>query len=197
MIAAVVQQGVEFADNTILIYDAQKARGLTEHVKALPFVLEGHSTDYQPASALRAMRRDGIAVLKVGPALTFALREALFALESMEKDLYAYSPAGGYSRFSDVLERKMMQQPKFWERYYHGSEGEIAFARRYSLSDRCGIILRTTPYGSRFGGWSRTSTLSLCRYGLISQYFPAQKEAILVHDGPVCAEWLISNASGM
>jgi D-tagatose-1,6-bisphosphate aldolase subunit GatZ/KbaZ len=34
------------------------------------------------------MVEDGIAILKVGPALTFGLREALFSLEMMEKELY-------------------------------------------------------------------------------------------------------------
>ena len=30
---------------------------------------------------------DGVAILKVGPALTFALREGLFALECVEREL--------------------------------------------------------------------------------------------------------------
>jgi len=191
VIAAVVQPGVEFADNTIIIYDAQKARRLTDHAKTLPFILEGHSTDYQPAGALHAMRKDGIAILKVGPALTFALREALFALESMEKDLYVYSPAGGYSRFSDVLEQKLMQQPKYWERYYHGSEGDLAFARRYSLSDRCRYYLEEDVIKESIQRLIANIDAKTLPFGLTSQYFPAQKEAILARGGRADAAWLI------
>ena len=191
VIAAVVQPGVEFADNTIIIYDAQKARRLTDHAKTLPFILEGHSTDYQPAGALHAMRKDGIAILKVGPALTFALREALFALESMEKDLYVYSPAGGYSRFSDVLEQKLMQQPKYWERYYHGSEGDLAFARRYSLSDRCRYYLEEDAIKESIRRLIANIDAKTLPFGLTSQYFPAQKEAILARGGRADAAWLI------
>jgi D-tagatose-1,6-bisphosphate aldolase subunit GatZ/KbaZ len=191
VIAAVVQPGVEFADNTIIIYDAQKARRLTDHAKTLPFILEGHSTDYQPAGALHAMRKDGIAILKVGPALTFALREALFALESMEKDLYVYSPAGGYSRFSDVLEQKLMQQPKYWERYYHGSEGDLAFARRYSLSDRCRYYLEEDAIKESIRRLIANIDAKTLPFGLTSQYFPAQKEAILARGGRADPAWLI------
>ena len=191
VIAVVVQPGVEFADNTIITYDAQKARKLTDHAKALPFILEGHSTDYQPTSALGAMRKDGIAILKVGPALTFALREALYALEGMEKDLYAFSPAGGYSRFSDVLEQKLMQKPKYWERYYHGSESDLAFARRYSLSDRCRYYLEDDSIKEAIERLVHNINAKPLPFGLTSQYFPAQKEAILEHAGTVNAQWLI------
>ena len=44
------------------------------------------------------MVEDGIAILKVGPALTFALREGLFALEQIERELYgtvSYTHLGG------------------------------------------------------------------------------------------------------
>ena len=191
VVAVVVQPGVEFADNTIITYDPIKAKRLTSHAKTLPFVLEGHSTDYQPTSALTAMRKDGIAILKVGPALTFALREALFALECMEKDLYAYSPVGGYSRFLDVLEQKLMQQPKYWERYYHGNEGDLAFARKYSLSDRCRYYLEDDSIKQSITRLMQNINAKPLPFGLTSQYFPAQKEAILARGGSVTAEWLI------
>ena len=190
VIAVVVQPGVEFADNTIITYDPEKAKRLTEHVKTLPFILEGHSTDYQPAGLLAAMRRDGIAILKVGPALTFALREALFALEGMEKDLYPFSPKGGYSCFSSVLEQKLMQQPKYWERYYHGNEGELAFARRFSLSDRCRYYLEDEQIKTAIARLVQNINAKPIPFGLISQYFSAQKDAALACP-TVTAEWLI------
>ena len=51
-------------------------------------IFEGHSTDYQTKESLREMVRDGVGILKVGPALTFAYREAIYALELIEKELY-------------------------------------------------------------------------------------------------------------
>ena len=50
-------------------------------------VFEAHSTDYQTEAALRALVERHFAILKVGPGLTFALREALFALAAIEAEL--------------------------------------------------------------------------------------------------------------
>lgn len=52
-------------------------------------VYEAHSTDYQTQAAYRELVRDHFAILKVGPALTFALREAIFALAQIEQELIA------------------------------------------------------------------------------------------------------------
>ena len=49
-------------------------------------IFEAHSTDYQTPAALAALVRDHFAILKVGPALTFALREALWALDCIERE---------------------------------------------------------------------------------------------------------------
>ena len=82
VIGVVVQPGVEFGDADFFRYNRANAKELTAAAKKLDgIVLEGHSTDYQPAEALREMVEDGIAILKVGPALTFGLREGLFALD--------------------------------------------------------------------------------------------------------------------
>ena len=71
-------------------------------------VFEGHSTDYQLPELMKQMNEDGIALLKVGPALTFAMREGLFALELIEKALVDPEEQ---SRFSDILEKVMTEKP--------------------------------------------------------------------------------------
>lgn len=194
VIAVVVQPGVEFADNTIIRYDADKARELISYTRSLPdIILEGHSTDYQPHSALLSMRKSGIAILKVGPALTFAFREALFALEGMEKALYPFTPANGYSHFSGVLEQKLMREPKYWARYYHGGDSEQAFARKYSLSDRCRYYLEDPDIQSSIDLLVQNINAKPIPFGLLSQFFPAQKDAALMLDKPVSAQWLIKD----
>jgi len=65
-------------------------------------VFEGHSTDYQRKESLRQMVDDGIKILKVGPALTFHMREAIFALSYIEKELL---PKDARSVFIEVLVR--------------------------------------------------------------------------------------------
>jgi D-tagatose-1,6-bisphosphate aldolase subunit GatZ/KbaZ len=132
--AVVVQPGVEFGDSSVQAYDRAPAAGLCAAARALPgLVLEGHSTDYQAPDALRAMVEDGVAVLKVGPALTFAMREALFALEHIERELGPHEP----SRLGEELERAMLADPSHWRGYYRGGEAAQRLARRFSLLDRC------------------------------------------------------------
>ncbi len=139
VLAVVVQPGVEFGDFGVLPYDRKAAGTLTKALKKYPqLVLEGHSTDYQTRMSLREMVEDGVAVLKVGPALTFALREALFALSMMEKELI---PEEKRAYFQEVLEREMLKHPGNWEPYYHGDFQSRKIARRYSYSDRARYYL--------------------------------------------------------
>jgi len=135
IIGIVVQPGVEFGDSDVFAYDRVKADALVQAMKAHEgIVMEGHSTDYQSPEALREMVEDGIAILKVGPALTFCLREGLFALSMMEKQLV---PEDKQARFIEVMEDAMVRNPGNWKKYYTGTEAEQALKRKFSFSDRC------------------------------------------------------------
>ena len=134
VIAVVVQPGVEFGDDQVFLYDSAAAADLCAALKEFPEVcFEGHSTDYQSPACLKAMVEDGIAILKVGPALTYGLREALFSMSFMEKELV---PAEERSNFIEVLEETMLANPGNWQKHYHGDEKQLYLARKYSFSDR-------------------------------------------------------------
>ena len=134
VIAVVVQPGVEFGDDQVFLYDHDAAAELCAALKQFPEVcFEGHSTDYQSAECLKAMVQDGIAILKVGPALTYGLREALFSMSLMENELV---PEEERSNFIDVLEKVMLENPGNWQKHYHGDEKQLHLARKYSFSDR-------------------------------------------------------------
>ena len=142
VIAVVVQPGVEFGDETVDEYDREKAKELVASLKKHPGILfEGHSTDYQTKYALKEMVEDGIAILKVGPALTFALREGLFALNYIENELFKYNADLELSHFIDTLETAMVKNPSNWKKHYHGNASSIKYARKYSYSDRCRYYL--------------------------------------------------------
>lgn len=134
VVAVVVQPGVEFGDDQVFLYSHDAAAGLCAALKEYPEVcFEGHSTDYQSPECLKDMVQDGIAILKVGPALTYGLREALFALSFMEKELVPQEKRAG---FIETLERVMLAQPGNWQKHYHGDDKQLALARKYSFSDR-------------------------------------------------------------
>ena len=134
VMALVVQPGVEFDHLRVVDYRSEATRELRTVLDDEPaMVFEAHSTDYQTLEALTTLVTDGWGVLKVGPGLTFALREALFALAAIEDELV---PAGERSRLPAVVEERMLDQPDQWQRYYTGTAQEQAMARRYSYSDR-------------------------------------------------------------
>ena len=133
VMAVVVQPGVEFGDDFILGYNPETAQGLARFAETIPYVYEAHSTDYQNRDNLRALVRDHFAILKVGPALTFAYREAVLSLALIEKELVA---EGSRSRLIETLNAVMLRDPRHWQAYYHGTPDEQAFARLFSLSDR-------------------------------------------------------------
>ena len=134
VIALVVQPGVEFDATRVVDYARDRIGGLGTVIEEHPqLVLEAHSTDYQTPTHLRELVEDHWAVLKVGPGLTFALREALFALAAIEDELV--EPAGR-SQLAAVVDRVMLAEPRWWQGYYEGDEDEQRLARRYSYSDR-------------------------------------------------------------
>jgi D-tagatose-1,6-bisphosphate aldolase subunit GatZ/KbaZ len=132
--ALVVQPGVEFDLERVVDYDrsatGELRRVLDDHGR---LVFEAHSTDYQTRANLRALVEDHWAVLKVGPALTFAMREALFALAAIEYELVA---EGERSELLSVVEHRMQEEPGYWEGYYPGGPATKRLLRRYSYSDR-------------------------------------------------------------
>jgi len=171
--ALVVQPGVEFDHVNVFDYHREATVELRSVLDAEPnLVFEAHSTDYQRPERLRELVEDHWAILKVGPGLTFAMREALFALAMIETELV---PQATRSNLVDVLERRMLAEPHYWEGYYEAGDQT---ARRYSYSDR----LRYYWADPDVDAARRTLLENLDRTGiplpLISQFLPGQYERI-------------------
>jgi D-tagatose-1,6-bisphosphate aldolase subunit GatZ/KbaZ len=173
-VAIVVQPGVEFSDRGVHEYDRRAAAELVATLGRWPgLVFEGHSTDYQRAASLRALVEGGVAILKVGPALTFAEREGLVALEAIEGELL-YRRSGERSHFSEALEQEMLRVPAHWEQHYRGEPDALRLKRRFSYSDRWRYYLPAPPVQQaidrRFANLASTAIPP----SLVSQYLPCQ-----------------------
>ncbi len=194
VIGLVVQPGVEFGENVVFDYDRHKAMPLSSALPQHPaLVYEAHSTDYQKPEALAQMVEDHFAILKVGPWLTFAFREAVFALSAIEREWLASRKGVRISQVRETLEAAMLRNPVYWRSYYHGSESEIRRARVYSFSDRCryywgdGMVLEELDQlRANLDGSSPPLTL-------VSQYLPVQYEAIRSGSLQARAEDMIQN----
>ena len=175
VIAVVVQPGVEFGDSTIHAYDRAAASDLVRYMRTRPsLVLEGHSTDYQRTEHLQQMAEDGVGILKVGPALTFALREGLVALEQLEKALFPSADADSLSHFAATLDRVMLQKPGYWQNHYHGDEDAQRLARLFSLSDRCRYYLGEDEVAAAIDRLVHHLSGQPIPLPLLSQYLPEQ-----------------------
>jgi D-tagatose-1,6-bisphosphate aldolase subunit GatZ/KbaZ len=137
IVGVVVQPGVEFGDSIVFDYDREKSTELVNVIESYPgIVYEAHSTDYQKKELLKQMVEDHFAFLKVGPWLTFAFREAVFALALIEKELLSSRKEFVLSNLSEVLEERMIAYPNHWQKYYNFSDAENELRRKYSYSDR-------------------------------------------------------------
>lgn len=133
-VAVVVQPGVEFGNANVIAYKPERAKALSAVLSHMPqFVFEAHSTDYQSAGALQQLVADGFAILKVGPWLTFALRETLYGLDQIAQVLV---PSHVPNSLQATMEELMLLHPVHWRSYYHGDAVELRVQRHFSYSDR-------------------------------------------------------------
>jgi len=176
VIGMVVQPGVEFGDSSIFEYDPRKAQHLVKGLPASPeLVFEAHSTDYQTPLSLARLVKDHFAILKVGPWLTFAYREAVFALGFIESEMPEQKQ--GASRVREVLEAEMLRNPSNWKPYYRGDDAQQKFARAYSLSDRCRYYWPQPPIQQEVDRLLHNLSGPL-PLALLSQYLPCEYDAI-------------------
>lgn len=184
IIGIVVQPGVEFGDDTVFHYNRVNAAELTAAMKKYDgVVMEGHSTDYQSPAGLKEMVEDGIAILKVGPALTFALRDGIFALSAIEKVML---PEEKQVKFEDVLEKVMMENPGNWQKHYHGNDKELYIKRKYSFSDRCRYYFALPEIQEAIAKLIENIDSVDIPLGLLHQYMPLQY--VKVRDGKLAKE---------
>ncbi|HHC7201731.1 TPA: D-tagatose-bisphosphate aldolase, class II, non-catalytic subunit [Vibrio parahaemolyticus] len=134
VVGLVVQPGVEFDHSSVCDYRPEAAVALSKVVNDFEhMIFEAHSTDYQAPDNYSDLVRDHFAILKVGPQLTFAMREALYALCAIEDESV---PVAQRSNLRAVVETVMLAKPESWAKYYHGTDAEQKFARSCSFSDR-------------------------------------------------------------
>ncbi|MEE9386985.1 MAG: class II D-tagatose-bisphosphate aldolase, non-catalytic subunit [Paracoccaceae bacterium] len=130
--ALVVQPGVEFSPTEVHHLPANPGTVLKDALVPYDGVcFEAHSTDYQRTSAYPAMAHMGFAIHKVGPALTFAYRQAVYALDALRQTVH-----GPSASLPDTMETLMLANPANWQGHYHGTDDAMRLLRHYSYADR-------------------------------------------------------------
>lgn len=178
-IALVVENGAAFGPEAVYDYDSKK----TEDIKSLiesekNIVFEAHSTDFQTQQSLTNMVRDHFAILKAGPCLTFATREALYALSYIEREWLEGKQGVTLSRLPELMQELMSTDRKHWQDLYSGNEKYLRYITAFGFSDR----IRYYWSDHRCADAIARLFQNLTRYGiplpLLSQYMPTQHEAV-------------------
>jgi D-tagatose-bisphosphate aldolase class II non-catalytic subunit len=129
----VVQPGVEFSPMHVHGLPMARDPGLAAVLADWPGVcLEAHSTDYQHPTVFPRLSELGFAFLKVGPALTFAYRRAIYGLDALAGQMgWRDGPS-----VAEVMEALMLAAPRHWQAHYHASGGDLRVQRHFGLADR-------------------------------------------------------------
>jgi D-tagatose-1,6-bisphosphate aldolase subunit GatZ/KbaZ len=174
VVGLVVQPGVEFDHHHVIDYQPANAIALSRSIGAQPgMVFEAHSTDYQTPAALKALVRDHFAILKVGPGVTLALREALWALSDIAREL-------GIMRndsLKDTILKAMQENPRYWKNYYLDPE-RTHYDLQYSLSDRIRYYWTVPNVVQSCTRLLNELTARGVPMALLSQYMPSQYAAV-------------------
>jgi len=134
VVSVVTQPGVDFSHNAVHRFEPDKASALSAGVKRFENMsFEAHSTDYQPTEALKELVNKHFFFLKVGPELTFRMREAIFSLAKIEEHLFSMQNRSGVVQ---ALDNAMKDNDAHWTPYYRGDNDTVANLKHFSYSDR-------------------------------------------------------------
>jgi len=176
VIGLVVQPGVEFDHDRVIDYRPERAQRLSRCLGDVPhLVFEAHSTDYQREASLTALVRDHFAILKVGPGVTFALREAIWALDRIEREWLGEAHS---SHVRATILGVMREEPGYWRRYYHATGHALELQLEYSLSDRIRYYWPHAAVTAALARMALSFERGAAPLALLSQYLPAAYEAV-------------------
>jgi len=192
VIGLVVQPGVEFDHDKVIDFRASRAGALAAVAEAQPhLVYEAHSTDYQTPANLRALVQNHFAILKVGPGLTFAMREALWALDDIEREWLGADRSSGLRK---TVQKAMTAAPQFWNKYYLSEGRQLELDQQYSRSDRIRYYWPVTEVDSALKRLLANLDANPPPLALVSQYLPLQYQAIRAGSLRPCARDLVLHA---
>lgn len=137
VIAVVVQPGIDFGETWVAPFDPAAAGALSTFHRRLPRAMtyEIHATDFQAPGALDQMVRAGFALMKIGPCLTHAFREAVFGLECIEREWLGGRKSTCLSGIREVIGRAMDADPAYWKSH-HGADSASHWTVLFGYLDR-------------------------------------------------------------
>lgn len=128
--------------------------------------LEAEAVDYQSARVCADLTRRNVAVLKLGPSLSFAWREALYGLSHV----HAWSEGGPH--ISERMEALMLADPAMWQQDGRGPAGHSRLLRHFGFTDR--IRHYWSKAGAELAALCDSMEASGLHLPLLLQYLPPE-----------------------
>lgn len=174
IVGLVVQPGVEFGPSEIdhlpenVTGDALRA--VLENYPGVCF--EAHSTDYQRPDTYPRLARMGFAFQKVGPALTFAYRQAMYGLDLLIDVLDGETRS--IPALRDIMEAEMLRDPGYWQGHYSGDAEALKALRHFSYSDRIRYYWPSEPAHVAVAAIHERLAQQHIPDPMLEQFFPQQ-----------------------
>ncbi|MDJ1009108.1 MAG: class II D-tagatose-bisphosphate aldolase, non-catalytic subunit [Paracoccaceae bacterium] len=176
--ALVVQPGLEFGPDHVDRFDIAAPDPLSAVLQPYPkLCFEAHSTDYQEPEVFPALARRGFGVLKVGPALTFAWREAVYALHHIAAWL------GHESGLPALMSTLMEEHPGAWRGHY---PQDAPLLRHFGLADRIRYYWAMPEAEAAVAALLAFLADKSAPSGLVAQYVPP---ATLARSADLGGDW--------
>ena len=169
IVSVVTQPGVDFSHTAVHPFAPDKATELSEGIKNFDNLsFEAHSTDYQPTKALADLVNKHFFFLKVGPELTFRMREAVFSLAYIEDRIL---PERDRSNVIQTIDLAMNENSEHWAPYYRGDKDKIEQLKHFSYSDRIRYYWTTIEVRTALDKLFRNLSNNKIPEAIVSQYF--------------------------
>lgn len=172
VVALVVQPGVEFDNWNVFDFEPQNGKHLAAMIEDVPhLVFETHSTDYQTSSAVSALIRNHFAILKIGPELTHAVGEALFALSHIEEELVREADR---ANLPEICDKAMRADDTYWRKYCSsiGESGRTGLL--HGFSDRLRYYWNSNTVSTAVEQLHQNLSSLNIPLPLLAQYLPRQ-----------------------
>lgn len=177
IVSVVTQPGVDFSHAAVHRFEPDKALDLAAAVERIEnMTFEAHSTDYQPSEALAELVDQHFFFLKVGPELTFRMREAVFALACIEELLVTEHEKSGLIQ---IIDHAMSENSEHWTPYYQGDAEDINLLRHFSYSDRIRYYWAVPEVKGALEKLFSNLAKRKIPETIVSQYFPEREFGFL------------------
>jgi len=175
-----VHAGTDYSSQQVEVFSPRKTAHLARWAAQHPNIaLGGGAVDFQPPSAVQAMRAGGFRFFQLSDALYVARREAFVALSIIENTTMVGRPGVYLSNWIGEIDKAMQEDPAPWKNIYIGNGFDHLLQRKFSFIDRTHRVMGVDDVRSArqrlFKNFEEYPALLMA----LHQFFPHQFDQVI------------------